>query len=245
MVTDWHMVKDWQKVKEMFNSLSCSEIRRLDADAIQSLGLPSLLLMENAARGVCDAICQPGPWNSITILAGPGNNGGDGFAAARQLAAIGMECHIFLLRGDRRMSVDAEANLQFLKRSGIRVRETTLPELQTHCAALDDRDLIVDSLLGTGIRGLVSSPFAEAIDCMNASSAWVLSVDVPSGLDCDTGLPCGTSVRADQTVTFVALKNGFLSPAAREFTGTITVCPIGIPELWLTTWFSQLPERAS
>lgn len=229
----------------MFTSLSCSEIRRLDADAVQSLGLPSLLLMENAARGVSDAIRQLGPWDSITILAGPGNNGGDGFAAARQLAALGIESHAFLLRGNRNMSVDAEANLQFLKRSGIEVVETTLLEMQAHCAALTSRDLIVDSLLGTGIRGSVSSPFAEAINCINAAAAQVLSVDVPSGLDCDTGLPCGTCVRAHNTVTFVAIKIGFLTPTAREFTGTITVCPIGIPQLWMNTWFRQIPERAN
>ena len=229
----------------MFTSLCCADIRRLDADAVQSLGLPSLLLMENAARGVVDSIRQLGPWNSITILAGPGNNGGDGFAAARQLAAIGLPSQIFLLRGDRKMSVDAEANLHFLLRSGIEVNETTVPEVQTHCAALIDRDLIVDALLGTGIRGTVSPPFAEAINCINAARAHVLSVDVPSGLDCDTGLPCGTSVRAQNTVTFVAVKKGFLIPAAKSFTGSVTVCPIGIPELWMNNWFRKLSERAT
>jgi NAD(P)H-hydrate epimerase len=147
----------------MFTSLSCSEIRRLDSDAIQSLGLPSLLLMENAARGVVDAIVKPGPWNSITIVAGPGNNGGDGFAAARQLSATGIDSHVFLLRGNKTLSADAESNLQFLARSGVDVVDTTISQLQAHCKKLNSRDLIVDSLLGTGIRGIVSSPFADAI----------------------------------------------------------------------------------
>jgi len=226
----------------MFTSLSFSEIRRLDSDAIQSLGLPSLLLMENAARGVVDAIVQSGPWNSITIVAGPGNNGGDGFAAARQLSATGIDSHVFLLRGNKTLSADAESNLQFLARSGVEVVDTTISQLQAHCEKLNSRDLIVDSLLGTGIRGIVSSPFADAINCINSASAQVLSVDVPSGLDCDTGLPCGTCVRANNTVTFVALKNGFLMPAAKDFTGPVTVCPIGIPQTWMNNWLRQIRE---
>lgn len=224
----------------MFKSLSCQEVRQLDVDAIQQLGLPSLLLMENAARGVVDEIVKLGLWNSITIVAGPGNNGGDGLAVARLLAALDMNAKVLLIRQGKTLSVDASENLKFLFNSGIQVEEPEPDDIRIHCKGLTDKDLIVDALLGTGVRGTVNPAFAEVIRCINESSAHVLSADVPSGLDCDRGIPCGDCVRAHTTVTFVSYKHGFLQANAHVFTGTIKVCHIGIPQRWLETWHTRL-----
>ncbi len=224
----------------MFESLSCREVRQLDGDAIQHLGMPSLLLMENAARGVVEEIQRLEPWNSITIVAGPGNNGGDGLAIARLLGAMGTIAKVLLIRQGKTLSTDTSENLKFLINSGIQVEEPKTDELRVHCDSLTEKDLIVDALLGTGIRGTVNPALAEVIRGINNSRAQVLSVDVPSGLDCDQGLPCGDCVRAHTTVTFVSYKHGFLQVNAHEFTGTIKVCHIGIPQRWLELWHSQL-----
>jgi NAD(P)H-hydrate epimerase len=222
-------------------SLSCSQVRQVDQDAIAQLGLPGLILMENAARGVCDAVVERGPWNSITILAGPGNNGGDGLAVARLLAAMGIESSVLLIRGGKALSEDAALNLSFLQKSGITIDEPSLDQIRLHIQAVSPQDLIIDALLGTGIRGSVSSPFADVIQMANESTAYILSVDVPSGMDCDLGTPCGDCIRARTTVTFVTRKNGFLNPAAGGFTGEIKVCHIGIPQQWLEKWYALLP----
>ena len=110
---------------------------------------------------------------------------------------------------------------------------------------LSQHDLIIDALLGTGIRGTVRTPFFEIIQAVNESNAKVLAVDVPSGLDCDLGTPCGVCVRADRTVTFVARKIGFLVSDAQEFIGEVEVCHIGIPQEWLTRWSQHLGEGLS
>ena len=221
------------------HSLSRNQIRKVDADAIAELGLPSLLLMENAARGVCSAVTADGPWLSITILCGPGNNGGDGLAVARLLAASGIIAVTLLIRGGKNLSADAEANLGFLTKSGLSVELPDTVEVARRLAELGPNDLIIDALLGTGVRGHVADSIAATIEAINQSAANVISIDVPSGLDCDLGTPCGVAVRAQKTVTFVALKDGFLKPAAAEYTGTVEICHIGIPQIWLDGWSAR------
>lgn len=217
-------------------SFSRNRIRQVDADAIAELGLPSLLLMENAARGVCSAVIAGGPWKSITILCGPGNNGGDGLAVARLLAASGINAATFLIRGGKNLSADADANLGFLTKAGVSIEMPDTIEVARRLELLGQYDLIIDALLGTGVRGNVADPFAAMIEAINQSAAKVISIDVPSGLDCDLGTPCGVAVRAQKTVTFVAMKDGFLKPAAAEYTGIVEICHIGIPKVWLDRW---------
>jgi NAD(P)H-hydrate epimerase len=220
----------------MLPALTCALVRQIDRDAMASLGLPSLLLMENAARGVCQVITRDNCWNSITILAGPGNNGGDGLAVARLLAAQGIAATALLITGGKQLSADAAENRRFLNNCGILVTEPTREEIVRILETRTSRDLVVDALLGTGIRGNVASPFSEVIQLVNASKASILAVDVPSGLDCDSGLPCGISICAQTTVTFVASKVGFLNESARKYTGFVEVCQIGIPQDWLSRW---------
>lgn len=224
----------------MLSPLTCAHVRQVDRDAVTDLGLPSLLLMENAAYGVFNAIQRDGPWTTITILAGPGNNGGDGLAVARLLAAHGVDAVVFLVRAGKQLSGDAASNLAFLKNSGVVVTEASPEEIQKRIESLSSFDLIVDALLGTGIRGMVATPFIEIIQFINKSSARILAVDVPSGLDCDRGIPCGHCVSAHTTVTFVAQKKGFLADTAMQFLGRVEVCPIGIPQGWLEKWQARM-----
>ena len=225
--------------------LTRDQVRRLDQDAIRLLGIPGLLLMENAARGVCHVIAQSGPWQRILILAGHGNNGGDGLAVARLLAADGIPSVVELVSGNSGLSIDAQTNFDILIRSVTVVQQPDSAELRDLLRGLSERDLIVDAMLGTGIRGDVASPYLEAIQQINQSGAAVLAVDLPSGMDCDTGAVRGVCVRADRTVTFVARKRGFGFSGADRFTGTVEVCSIGIPRPWLQTWFAAIQQECT
>lgn len=222
--------------------LTFDEVRQVDRDAIEQLGIPGLLLMENAARGACQVIHRLGPFRRIVIVAGPGNNGGDGLAIARLLAADSIPSETLLIRGGKNLSADAASNHSFLLRSGIPLTDGSAQDVGTLFQGLTPQDLIVDAILGTGIRGVVASPFSDVIYSVNQSSANVLAVDLPSGMNGDTGLPCGICVQADHTVTFVAEKTGFQKPEARQLTGPVTVCPIGLPQAWLAQWYDQLTK---
>lgn len=224
--------------------LSRQQVRRIDSAAVQQLGLNSLVLMENAARGLCEVIRSTGAWTAITIVAGPGNNGGDGLAAARLLAVdppIPGKVQVLLIRGDKSLSPDAQANLMILQRCGIPVDEPSSESAAELIAGLPPDTLLVDALLGTGVRGTVSAPFLSIITAINRSHATKVAVDVPSGLDCDSGEPCGAAVRADHTVTFVAPKPGLLTPGGREFCGRLHVKHIGVPAAWIVTCL-QFPD---
>jgi NAD(P)H-hydrate epimerase len=192
--------------------------------------------MENAARGVCERIQQAGDWRSITILAGPGNNGGDGLAIARLLAARGISSKVCLIRNGKDLSEDASHNYRFLQNCGIPAEEPSPDTLRELIISLSDQDLIVDAMLGTGTRGQLRSPFAEVVEQINRSCAMVLAVDIPTGFDCDTGCVIGPCVRADWTVTFVGLKTGFLHDSASKFTGVVWISDIGLPLKWLSAW---------
>ncbi len=230
--------------------LSRDESRAVDEAAVDQLGLLGLLLMENAARGVADVLfdefaLDPKSGNKgragvrVFIICGPGNNGGDGLCLARQLAARGLAAEVCLFRAGKQLTHDAEFNLNVLRAARVDVAElndgTQLAEWLT---AADSSDVIVDCLLGTGIRGAVLSPFAELIDVINRMSARVVAVDVPSGLDCDRGHADSACVRAELTVTFVGKKRGFLNPGAAAATGKVYVAHIGLPDSWVRRWLA-------
>ena len=156
------------------------------------------------------------------------------------LAASGTSATTLLICGGKNLSADAEANLGFLTKADLTVEEPGAPEVAARLADLGQNDLIIDSLLGTGVRGHVEEPFAAVIRAVNQSAATVFSVDLPSGLDCDLGTPCGVAVRAHRTFTFVAMKDGLREPEAAEFTGIVEICHIGIPQSWLDRWFERI-----
>lgn len=224
-------------------------IREIDAVAVRELEIPSLLLMENAARGVCDRLMSLLPEQQkhvvkIVILCGPGNNGGDGLCVARLLAADGLTPDVRLIIAGKTLSEDAAANLKYLQNAGYPVTQDHTGNLVRRVAELGPDDWIVDALMGTGITGNPRQEFSEVIDAANSSRASILAVDLPSGLDCDTGTASGSCIRAKQTVTFVAQKSGFRNPAAAEYTGEVQVCHIGIPARWLQSWYDDLLQRS-
>ncbi len=219
--------------------LSQEEARAIDNAIMQQLRIPGLLLMENAARGVTEQLTGRAD-GDVVIICGPGNNGGDGLAVARQRSALGLSTRIVLETAGRVLTADAQSNLEFLARSGVDV--DVMDEQSDRTSFLESmtsNDWIVDSLLGTGIKGTLRSPYDRWVTAINSSSAMVLAVDVPSGLNCDDGTCGSTCVRADVTVTFVATKRGFLIPEAQQWTGQVLVAPIGVPLIWVENWLKN------
>ena len=222
--------------------VSRDEARSIDDAATTLLGIPGLLLMENAARGVCDELLRAEhPAGRTVIICGPGNNGGDGLALARQLAARGTYAEVLLVPASKNLTQDAEQNLRILKAAGIEVTDVDSPQdLSRVTEELKGQDCIVDCLLGTGVRGAVRPPFDGIIAAVNQSAAAVISVDVPSGLDCDSGTAAGPCVVASKTVTFVAMKQGFRNDSAAAYTGDVSVAHIGLPDSWTRQWLEHI-----
>ncbi len=192
--------------------------------------MSGLVLMENAGRGCVDVLERLGISGPIVILCGKGNNAGDGFVIARHLEIRGHACRVILLCPAAELRGDAAANFAILRRTNVPITEFA-QQAVADLASVEpyDADWIVDAMLGTGASGKPRPPFDAAIDWMNAQRCKKLAVDVPSGLDCDTGQPASRAVRADHTCTFAAMKIGFTQPAAGPFTGTVHVCDIGVP----------------
>lgn len=214
--------------------LSRAEVRDVDRRAITEFGMPGIVLMENAGRGAAELMVQIGIHGPIVVCAGKGNNGGDGFVIARHLENRGYEVRVLLFADPASLEGDAATNFNIL-------RAATTPIFNCHAetnrktiaSQLGQCDWIVDALLGTGAHGPVREPFAEAIEIINAAGTRVLAVDLPSGLDCDTGRPLGVCVQADHTATFVARKLGFDAPGAAHWTGEVHVIDIGVPRALL------------
>ncbi|MFO8006971.1 MAG: NAD(P)H-hydrate epimerase [Candidatus Brocadiia bacterium] len=212
------------------------QMRELDRAAIEEYGIPGLILMENAGRACAEAASEMlggAQGNRVLVLAGKGNNGGDGFVVARHLSNWCADVQALLLSGTDEVLAgggDAAANLRIALAMDIPIQEAaTADAVRIALRARPAPDLLVDALLGTGINGEVREPFAGAIAALNEADAPVLAVDIPSGLDCDTGEPLGAAVHADRTVTFGALKVGMTRPGAEQFTGPVTVAEISIP----------------
>ena len=214
-------------------ALSREEVRRIDRIAIETLGVSGLVLMENAGRGAADAIEQflagSVADKAIAIAAGSGNNGGDGFVVARHLAMRGARVAIFLIAPADKLTPDAAANLAILGKLHHDVRPVGAGELGALAGVLRGFDLVVDAVGGTGIRGALRGAMAAAVEAINVAARPVAAIDIPTGLDCDTGTAAGPAVRAALTVTFVARKKGFDTPGAEAFTGRVIVADIGIP----------------
>ncbi len=209
------------------------EIRAFDRDAIERVGLPGVVLMENAGRGCVDRMERAGINGPVVVVCGKGNNGGDGFVIARHLIVRGYECRVVM--GERPRALRGEALVMFeaLTHCGLPIFDSTGVNPSLTLGELDafagGADWIVDALLGTGVTGDPRPPYDTLIDWMNGEIGVRLAVDLPSGLDCDTGKPGQPTCRADHTCTFVAPKVGFSNPTAAEFLGEVAVLDIGVP----------------
>lgn len=227
--------------------LTREQSRELDRRAIEEYGLCGLVLMENAGRGCVDVLERLGIEGPVVIVCGKGNNAGDGFVIARHLEIRGYHCRVLLLGRAAELRGDAATNFAILRKTGLPIIELAHGNAGQASSGAEDRstanlrsqldqhgrdaDWLIDALLGTGAVGEPRPPFDDAIDWINAHGprTKVLAVDVPSGLDCDTGQPATHTVRADHTCTFAAMKIGYAHPAAKAFTGTVHVCDIGVP----------------
>ena len=215
--------------------MSREQVRDVDRRAMEEFGLSGLALMENAGRGTADWLFNEGLEGRVAICCGKGNNAGDGFVIARHLEAAGVDVEVLLFTDPAELSGDAETNFAVLKKAGTPVISAIELDEATLSNRLQTSEWVVDALLGTGITGEVREPFASAVRAINACGKPVLAIDLPSGMDCDTGQPLGECVKATRTATFVARKLGFDGAGAESLTGLVKVLPIGAPRQLLDT----------
>ena len=216
--------------------VTAEEMRDFDSVTIQEYGIPGIVLMENAGRSTFELLNElleddQGDVN-ISVVAGPGNNGGDGYVIARYLVNRGVEVDTFILSPREKIRGDAKANLDILEKIGARIWEIeTVDELDQAEEIWADSSIIIDAILGTGLKQDVRSPYREAIEKINSLDAFVLAVDVPSGLDSDTGNIRGVAIEADLTVTYGFQKLGMAMYPGRSLCGQIKVVDISIPQI--------------
>jgi hydroxyethylthiazole kinase-like uncharacterized protein yjeF len=211
--------------------LTAEAMREVDRAAIEELGIPSLVLMENAAIGVVEAIGESfGEAESAAVFCGPGNNGGDGLAVARHLSVRGWEVRIFLVTGGRQLSDDAATQLSICRKAELAVMEVASPaDLAGAAEAAAECELVVDALFGTGLTRPLEGLFADAVETINDLPIPCVAVDLPSGLSGSQAQPIGPHVEADLTVTFAAPKVAHVFPPASDAVGEMAVTDLGIP----------------
>lgn len=232
--------------------LKRDEVRAVDERAIRDYHMPGLLLMENAGRNAAELLLRLNTKEQpVHILCGPGNNGGDGFVIARHMQNAGIAVDVWLFAemadGAPRLAADAHVNYTIWRAGGgsLTCFDLRTPDCFTMVhrqRILTQRGWLVDALFGTGLTRAIVPPITDLLHAMNTSGRPVFAVDIPSGLDADTGKPLGPTVRAQHTATFVALKKGFLPPEAWPWLGKVHVLGIGAPQRLLDE-LRQLPAE--
>jgi NAD(P)H-hydrate epimerase len=220
--------------------LSRDEVRELDRCAIEQYQIPGIVLMENAGRGCVDVLCRLGIGGPVVICCGKGNNAGDGLVMARHLDLRGYPVQLLFWSDPQQMSGDAGQNYRIARAASLPL-ENVSEDQDAAARYLAEADWVVDALLGTGAQGEPRAPLDAVIDQLNQLSARKLAIDVPSGLDCDTGAVASHCFRADHTCTFVAAKPGLLAPQAADSVGRLHVVDIGTPSQLLRRF--QLPRQ--
>ena len=211
--------------------VTADEIREMDRQTIEDLGVPGVVLMENAGRAVFEVVLDAyadGDGGPVAILCGAGNNGGDGYVVARHLHQLGVPCAVYLAAPRERIQGDARINLDILDHLPVPIWE-----LETDGEALDvameRASVLVDALLGTGLNSEVRGRYRDIIEQANTSGAFKVAVDIPSGIRADDGALLGVAFEADVTVTFGAPKRGLALRPGADAAGEIIVADIGIP----------------
>jgi NAD(P)H-hydrate epimerase len=218
--------------------LSREEVRGIDARALEDYRLPTIVLMENAGRGAAGWLLDKIGRGRVAIACGPGNNGGDGGVVARHLDAWGFDVRVVWFADPAGLKGDAATQRDILERAEIPARVILDDASSDQIDALwAEADWVVDALLGTGLTRSVQGLLARAIDSMNRANRPILALDLPSGLDADTGEPLGIAIRAEATATFVAPKLGFAAEGARDYTGEVVVIDIGAPRILLESFY--------
>jgi NAD(P)H-hydrate epimerase len=211
--------------------VTAEQMRELDRLTIQEHGVPSLTLMERAGAGIAEAILEnfnAAAKKGVLVVAGKGNNGGDGFVVARLLKKKRIPCEVLLLASRGELSPDAAHNCRAFERRKGKVTEVTAGRLEVLERKLPGSGLLVDAIVGTGIKSEVRGLFAEAIALMNASGLPIVAVDMPSGLDTDRGTPLGVAIQAEMTVSLGSAKLGQVIYPGIDHVGDLVVVDIGI-----------------
>jgi hydroxyethylthiazole kinase-like uncharacterized protein yjeF len=213
--------------------LNSAQMREADRRTIDDIGIPSLVLMENAGRqtvAAMEAVHSDLSERQVAVLCGRGNNGGDGFVVARTLAQRGVDVSVFLLGRVADVRGDARTNLEILGRLGITVVEVADSQAwELHFSEVSDCTLIVDAIFGTGLNAPLSGLIESVVADVNASGIPIVAIDLPSGLSADSPEPIGPSIEAGLTVTLAAPKLPLVLPPAEMRAGDIVIADIGIP----------------
>jgi hydroxyethylthiazole kinase-like uncharacterized protein yjeF len=215
--------------------LSRESMREVDRIAIEDFLIPGVILMENAGRGATDVACGmlgADAGKTVVIVCGKGNNGGDGFVVARHLANRGHHPRIWFLGELEGIpeGTDAQVNAAICARMELPARNMLGEvDIAAFRKELTEADLVVDAIFGTGLSGPVRGLAGRVIDVINASARPVLAIDIPSGIDSNTGEVLGTAVRARETATFAAAKYGLVEGDGPAHAGQVTVIEISIP----------------
>jgi len=209
----------------MYRYLTVQQMREADRRCIEELGIPGAVLMNNAGTAVFREL-EPGP---ITVICGKGNNGGDGFVVARLALVAGWDVKVLLLADPSKVRGDAEIFMKVYMRLGGKLLTClTEKEVCQQIRQIPEQETCIDALLGTGTQGEITGLPRAAIENMDSLKN-IVAVDLPSGLNADTGEICDACVHAKKTVTFQFPKIGFKNPFAKEYLGELIVADIGIP----------------
>lgn len=216
--------------------VTAAQIQKMDQKTIAKLGIPGRVLMENAGRGAVRAFLEyfPGALNakSVGVMAGRGNNGGDGFVMARYLSQMGSKLTVFLLADKGRVKGDAKANLNLLDKLDVEVVEIPDPAaFEKQNILLHHQEIWIDAILGTGLNSDVKGYFKQVIQFLNQQKLPVFAVDIPSGLNSDNGQPNGICINAQATATFGFAKTGHILLPGAKYSGWLNIIDIGIPSL--------------
>jgi len=219
-------------------TVTAAQMRRIDRMAVERLKIPVLLLMDSAGRAVAEAarhLLKKSRGRKVSVVCGGGNNGGDGIAAARYLKGWGYGVNVFWLKNPAEGDEGLVFHYEMAKRCGVPFFSFSRIPARQRVKMLREANVLIDALLGTGTRGHLRVPFFDAIVAMNAARRPIVSVDLPSGLDPDTGRALDIAVRARLTVTLAAPKKGLFLRSARPYVGKIRIADIGIPHSILSS----------
>jgi NAD(P)H-hydrate epimerase len=239
--------------------VTANQIQDMDRQTIESFGIPGSVLMENAGRGAAAFLLKrfkDRNLKKIAVMAGPGNNGGDGFVMARLLMEKQIQVTVFLLASRERVRGDARLNMDLFQKLCDRSPASSMVEVPDAKAFNREKnrmlhhDLFIDAIFGTGLKSDVRGFFKDALELMNRSNRGVFAVDISSGLDSDTGRPLGIAVKADATATFACAKAGHILYPGNRYTGDLEIIDIGIPNFIVTEkkpglWLMEPQEIAT
>lgn len=208
--------------------MSVKNCKKIDNQTINEIGIPSIVLMENAASEITNMIKECG--TKFLVVCGKGNNGGDGLAIARKLHVLGKHVQVIVLTPDNNFSEDFTTNITILKKIGCEIFYVKSNEdFSLLSDKVKGKDLIVDGIFGVGLKRTLDEFYCTAIDIINEKGKRIVSIDVPSGMDGETGMILGNAIKAEITYTFEVLKKGFVEYEALEYLGKVKVLSIGIP----------------